>query len=727
MADYYDNYKIDFSYYWTLLKVVFKKSYKRALLMGLFVGVIAFLYTRTLAPQYRATTIMHVEPKSQAVFNLRELLSNRRDPAFRETQVGIIRSRALLSKVVEKEELFKRPEFSVKSPSVIDKLMEKFSSGQSDKVQVDPVRLATDSLIEKITVTADRRSYLMRISLDFPDAELGATITNSLAEQYVRSVEVTQRTSTESSEKWLLDRLEVVSQDLQQAELALQEFKERENILGSSERNDGLVSQEVDMISNRLLEAKQKRLGIEALYQQVVSAEQGRGDIQGINAIKNDSIVQNIRGELVDLESRQGELAQRYGPEHRRMIELASQIRATEDNLLRQIRRVAAAIKSDYELAKESESFLQNSLANSTSKVQTLGRKQFELLGLEQNVQTQRKVYQAFLKRLNENRGTGVSINENVRITDPALPALKPLPSKGTVFIVLLSLLTAAFGFLIGLINELFNSTISTDQDVSKSLNTTSLGSVPMIEDVGDDLQKNVAYQYFGNNKVSQFSESVRTVRSSLMLSSIDEQKRRILVTSTVPGEGKTSMAISLAMAFGQVQKTLLIDCDLRRPSLDELIEKNKFGRRRAGFNDLCLGTATASECIHSASSRGFDLITAGTVNPNPQELFCSSKFTDVLNRLGEVYDVIILDSPPSGGLSDSMLISTQVDQIAYVIKANTTPVTKIRATLQSLAKFGAPLSGAIVNQVPMSDSSFSYYYGRGYYADSVQAESNSA
>ncbi len=725
MNDYYDNAAIDLNYYSQILKTVFKKNIKSALFMALLVGGLTFLYTLTLEPQFRATTVLHVAPQTKAVFNLRELLSNRRDPAFRQTQVGIIRSRVLIKQVVKDLELGKRPEFAAHEVSVLAKLKQKLGFS-TDKNSLNADRLVTDSLIEKLEIGSERDSYLLDLSLSLPNPNLAADITNALAAEYIRSIERTQRESSESSEEWLLGRLEIVNKDLREAELALQEFKERENIIGSSKQNDGLVSQEVDMISSSLLEARQKRLGSEALYQQIITTERGSGDIQGITAIQNDAIVQNIRKELVELESRQSELSQRYGPEHRRMVELGSQIASTEENLARQIQRVVSAIKSEYELAKESESFLKNSLGQSTNKVQSLGRKQFELLALEQNVRTQRDVYQAFLKRLNENRATGVSVNENVRITDPAIAPRRALPSKGFLLVTVFSLLAGALGLGIGLLKELFDNTISNDQDVDKKLGAISLGSVPMIDDVPNEAHPNIAYRYFSNNKVSQFSESVRTVRSSLMVSSIDETKRRILVTSTVPGEGKTSMAISLAMAFGQVQKTLLIDCDLRRPSLDELLDNSPFNRRRLGLNDLCLGTASPSDCIQSLPVTGLDLITAGTVNPNPQELFCSTKFSDVLNKLGEVYDVIVIDSAPSGGLSDAMLLSTQVDQVAYVIKANSTPVAKIRAAMRSMMKSGAPITGAVVNQVPLMDSSFAYYYGRGYYGEAVESDSKS-
>lgn len=724
MNDYYKETTIDLSYYWQILLTVFKKNYKKSLLIATLVGTITFLYTQTLESQFRATTVLHVAPQSSAVFNIRELFLNRRDPAFQSTQVGIMRSRVLLAKVVERLELEKNPLFLNNNVSVLTKIKQKIDLGGALTSVENSKRLIAYSLLEEIDIDAQKDSYLMTISLNLPDPELAANITNTLAEEYIKSVASNQRESTEASEDWLLNRLDVVNKDLKQAELELQEFKEREDIIGSSKQNDGMVSQEVDMISSRLLEAKQKRLGSAALYQQIIATEKGRGDLQGITAIQNDSIIQNIRKELLELESRRGELTQRYGPEHRRMIEVNSQISAANQNLQGQIQRVVSAIKAEYELAKESESFLQSSLGVSTNKVQSLGRKQFDLLGLEQNVRTQRDVYQAFLKRLNENRATGVNVNENVRITDPADKPLRPMASKAPLLVGLFAVLSGLFGLVIGLLRELFDNTINNDQDADKKLSLISLGSVPMIDDdLPDDFDGNLAYNYFSKNKLSQFSESVRTVRSSLMLTSIDEKKRRILVTSTVPGEGKTSMAVSLAFAFGQVQKTLLIDCDLRRPSLDELVEIAPFNRRHLGLNDLCVGAASLSECIKSLPESGVDILLAGSVNPNPQELFCSATFTDQLNKLSEIYDVIVIDSPPSSGLSDAMLLGTQVDQLAYVIKAGSTPVAKARAAIQSLKNANAPLAGVVINQVQVSDSSFSYYYGRGYYSDSVQQD----
>lgn len=719
MSDYYGSANLDYAYYLRLLKSAFIASYKKVLIVSILVAVIAYMYSLNFEPEYRAQTVMHVAPNGDATFDLRELLLKRRDPTFRETQVGIIRSRALMANVVDKLELEKKPDFIANKVSLVGLLMNKLKLSKETSEKTDVRRAIIERLLEDIVVESRDNSNLIDISYTFTEPSLAAQITNTLAQEYIRSVEDNLQQATESSEAWLLERLQIVNDDLKAAEQALQEFKERENIIGSSEQNDGFATQEVDIITGRLLEARQNRLSSESLYQQVIATERRNGDLQGIAAIQADTIVQNIRTELVQLERRRSELAQRYGPQHRRMIELDSQISATNGNLDAQIQRVVAVIKSEYDLAKDSELFLKSSLGQSTNKVQSLGRKQYSLLGLEQDVRTQRDVYQAFLKRLNERRATGVSINENVRITDPAIAPRKPLPNKRKLFVLMLTFLTAMIGFIIAVLREFFDNTIGNDLDVQNKLSETSLGSVPVISERGEQ-DANVAYQHFLQNKTSQFSESVRTVRSSLMLTSIDEKKRRILFTSTVPGEGKTSLSISTALAFGQVQKTLLIDCDLRRPSLDELITKG-FDRRPLGLSDMCSGAAEATECIHRIGDSKVDLLPAGTINPNPQELFCSTKFSAILNKLNEIYDVIIIDSPPCSGLSDALLLSTHVDQVAYVVKANDTPVAKVRSSITSLRAANSPLTGVIVNLVPLTDIAYNYYYGNEYHSESLQ------
>lgn len=721
MSDYYESSPIDFSYYWRILKSAVRASYWQVGLISLLVGTLAYFYSLSLTPEYRATATLHVAPEKTAVFNLRELLLDRRDPAFQQTQVGIIQSRSLIEQVVRKHELHKNELlFAAEEGRSLGAELFRFfrkDKEQTDSSEQQSIRSTTQIISESITVKARDKSYLVTLSVALPDPGLAAQVANSLADFYVDSVYESKRLSVDRSESWLLDRLQTVKDELQEAEQSLQSFKEKENIIGSSQQNSGLVTQEIDQLSSRLIEAREARLALEAIYQQIISIERASGDLQSIGVVEENALIQNIRSELLQLEQRKSELSKRYGPEHRKMIAVDSEITAATRNLDQQTNRVITGVKADYDLAKENEAFIERSLEQSTGKVQSFGRKQFELLALEQNVATQREVYNAFLERLNQSRATGDNVDTSVRVTDPAISPLRPESSKGGILVVLAVILSAGFGFFIALLRELFDNTLITQNDIEKKLGVQTLGVVPKITEVEPtDDKPNVAHEYFVINKYSQYAESIRTLRSSLMLSSINQAKVRLMFTSTQPSEGKTSLAISTAAAFGQVRKTLLIDGDLRRPSILGAIGDSHQKTLSLGLSDLCIGVASEEDCIHHIEKFGFDVVTSGTITPNPQELFCSTNFSLVMNRLSEIYEVIVIDSPPAGGLSDAHLLAAQVDELVYVVKAGETAVNRVRATIRSLLDNNAPVKGIVLNQADqeISDYGYSYYSAYG-------------
>ncbi len=712
MGDDYDGIEFDFAHYWRIVKSAVRTSYKKVLLVSLLVGVLSFLFTLTLQPLYKATAVMHVSPPKNAVFDLQQIFFNQRDPAFRQTQVGIMSSRVLLNNVVEKLQLHKNPNFAGNGGSFFSVLLG--NSAKKNAANTLSIEATSSILQRSLFVDAKRDSYLYDMSYISSDPNLAAEVTNEWTQAYIAFVKETEQGESEQSDTFLQERLLVVNNDLRAAEKKLQEFKENQGIVGGSVQSGGLVNQELDSVSRRLLDAKQERLEAEALYSKIVEIEKKSGSYQGIPDVKNDSLVQGIRSELVQLERQRGELSKRYGSSHRRIVEINSQISSTYGNLNRQISRIISGLKSSYEIAKQNEDRLNQVLEQSKTNIQSLGRKQSDLLALEQEVQSQREIYQILLGRLNQGRAEGDEAkNNDTFIVDPAVIPTQALSSKGNKIVFVATLMSVMFGFGIALLKEFFNNTIKIDTDVSSKLSQSCLGIVPMIDGEGE-VNSLSSYSYFLQKKSSAFSEAIRTLRSGLMLSSLDTPKRRVLFTSSMSGEGKTTLAINSAMAFGKLHKTLLIDCDLRRPSIDQLISMSK-RHRHVGLSDLCLGEVKASECIHSLRDKNIDVLCAGTINPNPQELFCSSRFSQLLNKLSEIYDVIIIDTPPSLGLSDTSLIASHVDQVVFVVKSAETSVSKVRASLSALKKANAPVSGVVVNQVMPEDLSDSYYYDYGY------------
>jgi len=195
----------------------------------------------------------------------------------------------------------------------------------------------------------------------------------------------------------------------------------------------------------------------------------------------------------------------------------------------------------------------------------------------------------------------------------------------------------------------------------------------------------------------ASFSEAMATIRTGLILSGLDNPHKVLLLTSSVPGEGKTTTAISLAISLGRMEKVLLIDSDMRRPSINRWCSIDE---KKAGLSEFVAGTAQLKECIISHDALGVDLLTAGQCPPNPLELLASDRFEKLLRVLENHYDRIIIDSPPVQSVSDSLILSKYAKSVVYVIKAESTRTSVAKAGIARLLKYGAPLTGVVLNQV---------------------------
>jgi len=397
---------------------------------------------------------------------------------------------------------------------------------------------------------------------------------------------------------------------------------------------------------------------------------------------------------LFKVEQRQSELAKRYGPKHPKLIAANSELSSARRSLDRQIMSVVNGIENQYRVSRASERSLEGSLGSSKQQIPGLKRKEYQLKALEQEVETNRQLYETFFTRLNETDATGGLETANARIADPAVPPLSPeKPKKG--LIVSLGFIGGMF-FAIGcaILFEVLNNTIRSSSDVHTKLGRPVLGLLPMLS--GRKADKSSYRHYVEDNK-SGFSEAVRTIRTGLVLSSLDNPHKTIAITSTVPGEGKTSVALSLAYSLGQMGRVLLIDADMRRPSIGKVFG---FGSKSSGLSDLVAGTASLEDCVHSLENEGIDVLPSGLIPPNPLELLSSARFAKVLEVLEKRYDRIIIDTAPCQAVSDALVLAPLIASMVYVVKCDETPDAQIKAGLRRLDEVDAPMVGVVLNQV---------------------------
>jgi capsular exopolysaccharide synthesis family protein len=292
-------------------------------------------------------------------------------------------------------------------------------------------------------------------------------------------------------------------------------------------------------------------------------------------------------------------------------------------------------------------------------------------------------------------------------VIDPAVASGTPYSPNTFNVIRNAALVGLILGIMLALLLEYLDNTIKTAEDVSGKLRESLLGQLPRISGKLEAGDLQIA---FIEDKDQGFSEAIRSIRTGVMLSSIDSPHKVLLVTSSIPGEGKTSVATNIALALGQVRKVCLIDADMRRPTVARVLGVDSISK---GLSNLVSGSDPTTECMHFNKDLGIHVIPSGVVPPNPLELLSSVRFAEALKWLEENFDVIIIDSPPLQLVSDPLILAQFAHSVIYVVKADSTPYQVALGGLERLHEVNAHILGVVINQIDREKVDRYYGYGK--------------
>jgi capsular exopolysaccharide synthesis family protein len=706
---------VDYRFYLELVRTVLLKYYK---LITLFcaVGIIAsVIYVQSQAPAYISTVTLHIAPSDAGIFNF-EQWWNSDDDKFEDTQIGILQSHKLNRRVVQKISLHEAGKLTPASfdAGIANSLRQWFAGLTETPVPI------TEPDAERIGSTADElasltsiakpegREYsnLLNITVKMADPQLAALAANTIAEEYIATVFENEVETARKNQQFLSDRLTFLRQEWKDAESRLQDYREAENIVTRSSGEDE-VDEELSSLSNRYFSARENRLRQENLRQQLINIRPGDRSVEKLPAIANHPSISTIQTTLFTLNQRKEELGERYGSRHNRMIALESEINSAKRDLQVRVADVIAGISNEYELAVKIERAAEETLNSVRDRKQQLGRKEFQLNDLEQDVETKREVYSIFLVRLNEEGAAGPVRNNNLWVADPALVPGSGLRASLLRTAIIALVLSLSASVALGLVFELTSNTITTAEDVEKKLGMPLLGYLPLL--AGDITQAGLTFNEYIHNPESRFSEALRTLRTSISLSTLSNKgTQRLLVTSSQSSEGKTSVALTLATAMGQTSKVLLIDGDLRRPSLERIL--NQSHHKSRGLSDVIAQSSTIEEATHHREDALIDVMFAGSTTLRPLELLSSREFSVLIDELSKRYDAIVIDSPPCIAVSDAYVLSTHADSVVYVTKYDQVAVPTIRTCINRFTSINASIVGIVVNQI---DFEAAHYYGK--------------
>ena len=435
--------------------------------------------------------------------------------------------------------------------------------------------------------------------------------------------------------------------------------------------------------------------------------ESSPDELESIPAVSQNTLVQQFKQQRADSRRAIAELGKTYGPKHPKMLAAVAEFKTAEGNLRRQINTVLKRINKSFDIAAAEVQALRASIEEAKRQYHVTGRKESELLSLQREVQTNRQLYDIFYNRMKETAETGGLQYANARVVAAAVAPLKPVKPNKSLTIVMAFVGSLLLGVLVAFLVESLDDTLKNAADVESILHLPLLGAMPQIKTKSSEPVA-VGRTFLGPGE-HYFKEAIRDIRTGITLSAKIKPHKMLMITSSVSGEGKSVTALNLAYAFGQIDQVLLVECDLRRPTLGAQL---KISADMPGMSQLLANEATLAECIVYPESDKIQFMTAGAVPSNPLELLASPTFTTLMMRLRHDYDLVILDCPPILPVSDATVIVTQMDAAIYVAQAGSTPLQQIKAGLEKLRQTNAAVVGVVVNGLDTRDVE---YYGANY------------
>jgi capsular exopolysaccharide synthesis family protein len=690
--------------------------------------VVGALIAFSATPIYQAKSILLADPIAPTA-NVSDGYSNTAlIHLFYETQHQIILSRTVAESVanklnlLEKHKLTKinnRPD-TEEANSVVQTIKSQISTALDWREWLPkglwsaPIPEPNDkqlfhelvsSIQSRIEVEGDKQSKIISISYTSPDPQQAADVVNAVADAYIEFSLNSRLSGAKKTANWLNEQLTILKKNLHNSEDALESFQRKQGLVNSDQQQQ-IANTQLSTLNKELIKAQTKRSEAEILYNQVVNLGGDKDNYDSLEPVLNNQAVRTLVQEEAKFSRRVKELSERYGDKHPKMIAARSDLKQSRATRKHEIDKVVNNITKQYNLTIAHERKIASLIRQQKQEIGELKGISIELTRLERDVENNRRIYETFLSRFQEADVSDEYDASNVLIVDTAnTPFLPYKPNKPKV-IVISGVLGVFFGLLIAFARESFDNTFKNTDIIEEKLGTSSLGIVPMV------VKPTVPEKQFFNDPRSHFSENINNIRTGLLFANIDQPPQVILVTSASSSEGKSTLAISLAASLGQLEHTLLLEADLRKPSIAYSMQlKNTPGlsdllSNRCKIKDVGF-TKIGGEHTH------LHTISCGTLPPNPLELLSSKNFEVLVDQLRNRFKYIVIDAPPLLAVSDAIVLAQAADSIVLAIKAEATTVKMAREALSRLNKSNAKVTGCVLTLAATKRMS---YYGDNYY-----------
>lgn len=672
----------------------------------------AIVVTSGLPKIYEATATVMVEAEQPKAFKIDEVYGQ--DPTrqdYMSTQFEMLRSRSIAREVVNRLDLVNSPQFAAdRNASSLKSTLKGLVTSAPDygsltREEMEAIELekVVDKVVDNLVIEPVINTQFAKVKYESRSPEIAADIVNTVAVVFIDKHREAKNEMTRDASVWLQKRLEDLRAKLQESEEALQSYQAAQGLV-DVQGVQSLASQGLNEITTELIQARKELKQAESLRDLVNSRGYDIAALASLPEVLNHGVIQDVKRAEVAAAARVSELSQRYGAMHPKMIAAKQQLGAVQQKLRTEVRQLVSGIENDYEAVQANVLALEKELNQAKLDFRELDRKDTRHNELKREVEANKQLYNAFLTRYKETTETSGYEGANARLIDKALPPQSPSKPRKLLLIAAAFLGSLIGGLGLAFIYEAFNDRIQTASAVENKLGQPILGMFPKVNSKNGQWFR---LSTFVRGAHTSFAEAVRTLRTNFVLKHADKPAKVVAITSSVSDEGKTTVAENLALALAQMENVILVDADLRRPTVGK-----DFGLAvyMPGLSNLINETNSLAECIYFDERRGIDVLPSGVVPHNPQELLAKESFAELIKTLSEKYDRVIIDTPPVQVVSDALIVGRLVDSLIYVVKANDKSPGFVKTAINRVLAAGIQIDGVVLNLV--ESNAMSGYFG---------------
>lgn len=680
-----------------------------------------------ITPKYSATAVIMLDDRTNSVADVNTVLGGlpTESASVVQNQIQVLTSQQLAGRIVDKLGLEKDPEFNKElSPG----LMTLFGLLPTDDASSLPLRpslaqgreAAVERLLKHVSVEQVGVTTTMTISVASVDAAKSARITNAYAEGYVEDQLTAKFEATKKAAGWLSNRVREMAAQVQSDQVALQAYKAEHGIVDAV-GGGSLVDQQTASVNVQLINAKADLAQKTALYNRTLELQRAGRAVEASQVVGSPLIAQ-LRAQEAELQRQEAQLSSRYLPKHPKLVDIRSQMSDTKSKIAGEVARVIDSLANDVAVSRANVQSLQNSLDQLQSKSQTENSASVKLKALESTAMSSRSIYEGLLSRLKEIQGQEGIAAADARIISRALEptAASPRPASVLGMAVPASLV---LGLLFAFLAEALDPSLRTTEHVDRYVGLPVLTTIPEIS--SQNGRQQVAESVVSDPS-SSFSEAIRGLYLGLSLSNADRGPKVLLVTSAVPGEGKTVVAVSLArLAARNGRRVIIVDADFRRPSVARTMGLEG---ETGGVVDVLDGRLPLDQCVVQ-DPRSHSLVLPGTGKAmDPSDLLTSNTLEKLIVTLRAKYDLVIIDTAPLLPVNDTLALAQLGDATLFVTHSGKTPREAVITAVRGLKAKKAVVAGIALTRTKI-DPRYGYQeylYGAQKRTDGAQSSQQS-